>query len=610
MRLIPSSESTRLIAVAIVLLTAAKAVSQVNVNFNVAGPENWNTDVNWDSFQVPQAQFNEIAVIGSDRSAFVGNTPPNVGGIIISAGTLEIRPGGTLTSGSGSIVNGDVVVGQGAGVGNLIVRRGGTLNTQGLTTGGAATTQLTLGETGGAGIARLQTTGATLNRVTRIVGPNVNFSNAGDLILASPGVLNPVITGTTHSTISATGSATLGGTVRPELSGYTPVLGNSWNLVTAGQISGDFSAVDASLLPATPRGTGFTVSKTATTATLRYTNKLILSVDRNTGAARMENVVGGPIAIDGYTITSSGGNLDGAWSSLDDQNLSAWDEADNANASRLSEFNPSESSTINVGASLAIGSPFSPPAPTALGQAVEDLSFAYAVPGQGTVEGIVEYTGRRNNLVLTINPTTGAAAIRNESPYFNVDLDGYTITSTAGKLQTGNADWNSLDDQNLSAWDEADNSSAFRLTEFNPTGTTFMAGNGTVLNLGTPVDVAGGPLDPEDISFEFSIVTGGAGDYNGDGSVDAADYVVWRKTNINGQQGYLDWRANFGGSGGGRQTIQGIVAYGNLPTAGAASGIEQSAVPEPATVVSMLLLTAMIAASRKSLLRACGQRRS
>jgi len=38
------------------------------------------------------------------------------------------------------------------------------------------------------------------------------------------------------------------------------------------------------------------------------------------------------------------------------------------------------------------------------------------------------------------------------------------------------------------------------------------------------------------------------GDYNYDSVVDAADYVVWRKTNINGQQGYLDWRANYGKS--------------------------------------------------------------
>jgi hypothetical protein len=43
-------------------------------------------------------------------------------------------------------------------------------------------------------------------------------------------------------------------------------------------------------------------------------------------------------------------------------------------------------------------------------------------------------------------------------------------------------------------------------------------------------------------------------DYNSDGKVDAADYIVWRKSDINGQQGYLDWRNNFGrtsGSGSG-----------------------------------------------------------
>ena len=47
------------------------------------------------------------------------------------------------------------------------------------------------------------------------------------------------------------------------------------------------------------------------------------------------------------------------------------------------------------------------------------------------------------------------------------------------------------------------------------------------------------------------------GDYNGDGKVDAADYVVWRKTGIDGQQGYDNWRANFGsmlGAGGGSAT--------------------------------------------------------
>ncbi len=42
------------------------------------------------------------------------------------------------------------------------------------------------------------------------------------------------------------------------------------------------------------------------------------------------------------------------------------------------------------------------------------------------------------------------------------------------------------------------------------------------------------------------------GDFNGDGSVNAADYVVWRKTD-GGSTGYNNWRTNFGetvGSGG------------------------------------------------------------
>ena len=42
-----------------------------------------------------------------------------------------------------------------------------------------------------------------------------------------------------------------------------------------------------------------------------------------------------------------------------------------------------------------------------------------------------------------------------------------------------------------------------------------------------------------------------AGDYNDNGKVDGADYVVWRKTNINGAAGYTTWRSNFGATGSG-----------------------------------------------------------
>ena len=66
------------------------------------------------------------------------------------------------------------------------------------------------------------------------------------------------------------------------------------------------------------------------------------------------------------------------------------------------------------------------------------------------------------------------------------------------------------------------------------------------------------------------------GDYNRDGRVDGADYVVWRKTGINGEQGYADWRANFG------TTAPGFVA-----------GLGARQVPEPAAWI--LIVTGMMA---------------
>jgi len=61
-----------------------------------------------------------------------------------------------------------------------------------------------------------------------------------------------------------------------------------------------------------------------------------------------------------------------------------------------------------------------------------------------------------------------------------------------------------------------------------------------------------------------------AGDYNDDGVVDAADYVVWRATDGT-PDGYNTWRANFGASSG-----------------GGSGRIEPSGVPEPTTVVLVL----------------------
>jgi hypothetical protein len=68
------------------------------------------------------------------------------------------------------------------------------------------------------------------------------------------------------------------------------------------------------------------------------------------------------------------------------------------------------------------------------------------------------------------------------------------------------------------------------------------------------------------------------GDFNADGKVDAADYVVWRAGfgTTYDQDDYDDWRSHFGMTSGGA----------------AAAGSSNPAVPEPATWVLVALLIA------------------
>jgi hypothetical protein len=81
-----------------------------------------------------------------------------------------------------------------------------------------------------------------------------------------------------------------------------------------------------------------------------------------------------------------------------------------------------------------------------------------------------------------------------------------------------------------------------------------------------------------------------AGDYNADGSVDAADYVLWRRHvgdeagtlpndvdgGVIGAAQYETWRENFGQTG---------------PGVGSTTGHSALAVPEPMTAVLLALIT-------------------
>ncbi|MCI0333868.1 MAG: LamG domain-containing protein [Planctomycetes bacterium] len=103
-----------------------------------------------------------------------------------------------------------------------------------------------------------------------------------------------------------------------------------------------------------------------------------------------------------------------------------------------------------------------------------------------------------STLKLKVNTTSGAVSIDhvvNAAPV-GFDIDLYEIESpgngTTGSLRPAN--WNSLDEQGF------DSSAA-------------------------------------------------PGDYNANDVVGADDYVVWRKTNLNGEAGYNTWRSNFGSTG-------------------------------------------------------------
>jgi hypothetical protein len=341
----------------------------------------------------------------------------------------------------------------------------------------------------------------------------------------------------------------------------------------------------------------------------------VLNVNRDTGAATISNPGTTGVPLDGYTIGSALGGLSSAnWQSLEDNPGVAgagWFEGDTT-ANRLSEVRSSGTSTLAGPGSWSLGNIFQPQPPTQFGVSPDDVTFQYNDPEtQSTVTGTVNYTGIGliNNLALFVDPATGNVKIRNTSP-FNVQIDGYTISSASGALNSNPTLWTSLQDQPGAApnWFEGfltDN----RVSEVMSTGTTTLNANSvTTFDLGGLFKTGG----TQDLVFEFlqagnaqpttgvvryaaAPTPGGVtGDYNNNGTVDAADYVLWRNGGPLQNEGatpgttspedYNVWRANFGKMGAG---------------AGAALA-GSSAVPEPATFgLLVMAVTALVARRRR-----------
>lgn len=344
-------------------------------------------------------------------------------------------------------------------------------------------------------------------------------------------------------------------------------------------------------------------------------DRLRLVVNWGTGEMSILNPSDEVVSIDGYTIVSHTGSLNPAsdgWNSFQDQGLDGWDQADNSNSARLTEFNPNGALALTPGQAATIGKPLVVIPPARFGDDFGgvDLSFEYSIDGGGKEEGIVRGLSSNapvNNLVLALDPATGVAAIRNASPFFDVSIVAYTISSASGKLRSGDGAWQSFADQSLVGWDEADNSNSFRITEFNVADGALLTGEGPALLLGNPLDVSGELLDMDDLKFEFLLATGetmegvieldsvgNGGDFDSDGDVDGGDFLVWQRT--------LGSNASPLGSGA-DGNANGVVDASDLTIWKSGFGASSSspvsaAVPEPATMTLAVILLASVIARR------------
>jgi hypothetical protein len=323
-----------------------------------------------------------------------------------------------------------------------------------------------------------------------------------------------------------------------------------------------------------------------------------LQIDRATGQAAIINTGDESVDLVGYTIASGSGSLDPAvWLSRQDQSDADWREA-NPNSQTLSELKATPGALIAPVDKVYLGRPHAPSIPGFGTSYSDDVTFSYYTSDGELHKGVVKFVGQQilNNLVMLVDPSTGETRVENNSPH-TVTLASYEVSSNSESLD--HVGWNGLADQSFGEWVETvvqanqvaeatnDNDTVLKMGEAVSLGQLFKAGQ-SVRDLTFSFRIA------EDEDAHSGIVRYGdlasltqiriAGDYNEDGSVDAADYTVWRDS-----FGTTGFGLAADGSGDGRvdQTDYALWKSRFAHTLTAVSVAQ--AVPEPTSIVFLLI---------------------
>jgi hypothetical protein len=211
---------------------------------------------------------------------------------------------------------------------------------------------------------------------------------------------------------------------------------------------------------------------------------------------------------------------------------------------------------------------------------------------------VVEMPGTPPPLVLQIDPTTGYGRFRttiDSADILSVTLNAYELLPESTPFDVGAWSASNLSARGVDAidpnaegmrWETLNASSNQLLEAYLLGGSDFSEGEFLVIGKVFPNGSGEAPLtinytvninftdpgrpDSENTLYEDALVeyvqfdVGVTGDYNGDGTVNAADYTVWRNTrngtgpglaadgnndNVVNQLDYDVWKANFGSSG-------------------------------------------------------------